>query len=128
MHGNLLNLELQLARAEEQFVVAPQVLYAPVSQVALDAQPVFAPQNLGSAERVFDPLAKQIGEGHAEQLVADHVGELHRLLGYGVNQAATIDELAVARQQRLEEVRQLFRHDGKVAIENHEHIAPGRAK
>ena len=32
-----------------------------------------SPQDLRAAERIFNPLAKQIGEGSAEKLISNHV-------------------------------------------------------
>src|SRR5580704_3693285 len=128
MHGHFHNFEMEFAGAEQQFVIAPKILDAPGTQVRFQAQPILAPQDLGSAKSVLDALIEKIGKEQAEEFVTDDVGELHCQIWHGIHEAAAIDETAVAEDKRSEEHRQLLRHHGEVGVEDHQDVTARGAK
>src|SRR5216684_3843391 len=85
-----------------------------------------SPRELTSARKNIGNSSDR--KQQAEQFVADHVGKLHGSLLYGVDQAGSIDEVASRADQRAEEHRQFFRHDGEIGVQDHQHVAASGAE
>src|ERR1051326_4567473 len=119
---------MELARSKQKLIISPTVGDAPMPEVGLDALPVASPQHFSAAERIFDTLIEQIREQCSEKLVSHHVAEFHRLLRNRINQPAAINELAGARYQSFEKVRQFLGHDCKVAIQYHQYLTGSGAE
>src|SRR5580765_7902565 len=122
---NFYDLQLELRSSEEQVEVSERVEIAEVGAVMRDPCIVGFPQDLGPTQGVLDRLPKQPGESPAEKLVAEEVEKTHRLVRHRVDQAHTVDELALSAADYFEEPREVDRCDRKVRVQDHEDIALG---
>src|SRR5260370_42356145 len=103
--GYLDDLEMQFACAKQQFIIAPEVLDSPASQVFLHANPILAPEHLGAAKSILNPLVQKERKQLPEKFIADLVGEFHSVLLHRVDQSAAIHEIAPAARKSAEEHR-----------------------
>src|SRR5947199_4976522 len=78
--------QIELGRPEEQIEITEWIEITEIGAVPRDGLVVFAEKDFGATESVFDLLAEQPTEGHAKELVRNHVEKLHRLLLHRINQ------------------------------------------
>src|SRR5262245_27690568 len=125
---NLDGLEAELGSAEDQLEVPERIEISEITARGLDPRIVGAPQRLGAAECVGEALRQQPGKEQREGLVGDEVEDAHRLLLHRINETRAVDELALARANRVPELRQLLRRHGEIGIEDHQDVAAAASK
>jgi hypothetical protein len=123
--GDVADFEVLFVGAEEQVEVAERIKLAEVGAVGGDLEVVFAGEDLGAAERVFDALAEEPGESQAEEFIGDHVEELHGLFLHRVDEAGAVGELGFAAGDGLVKLGELLGRHGEVGVEDHEDVAGG---
>ena len=98
------DLELQPRCSEEEIEIAERVAAGELRAKAEQTLPVPPAEDLGAAERVFELLAEDEGEGDGEEAIRDQVQEAHRPFVQGVDQAGAVDELSFSGPSGLVEL------------------------
>lgn len=70
---------------EEKVEITKRVKIPKIGTVRSDSLIIMSPQNLGPAESVLDPLAKQLGEQTRKKIIGDHIQKTHRLLFHRID-------------------------------------------
>src|SRR4051794_17014938 len=92
---NLNDLQAHPCRTEDQIEITEGVKISEIGPIASQLLIVTAGQNLGSAKRIFKPLAQHERECHREELVTQQVHESHGPRLHWIDQSAPIDELTL---------------------------------
>src|SRR6266852_2520490 len=121
-HRHLDDLQSQPRGSEEEIEIAEGIEIAEVRPPRRQPPVGVAPEHLGAAEGVLDAPPENPGEGEAEELVARHVQQAHRLVLHRVDEARAVDELALAFGDGEVELGQILRRHGQVGVEDEEHV------
>ena len=107
--GQVDDAQVEARGAEQQVEVAERIEVAEVGAVGGDALVVRAVERLGAAQRVAHLLAEQPREEPREGLVGEQVQEAHGPPFHRIDQARAVDELALAADERVHELRDVLR-------------------
>ena len=99
------DFKVLLIGAKKQIEIAERIEIPEVGAAPVDTFIVFAPKDLGTAQRILKRLSQEPGEYHAESLVRAKIGKLHCSLVHGVDQPHSIGEVCFARSEHLDELR-----------------------
>jgi len=117
--GQIHNLKIVFSSPENQIEISERIHFTKVRSVGRDHLIVPLAESLGAAQRVFDALAQQPGEGQTEEAISNEIEKAHSAFFHRVHQTYAVYELSFSRAPGLVKARQIFRRHSEVRVQNH---------